>query len=96
MPPNAETVRGRDAIAAEIATLREDAGAKVKIGLTQSCSGGDHASMVGTYAVMDGDGNEIDHGKWMNAMHKVDGHWMIEADIWNSDLPPPMAGASGG
>ncbi len=96
MPPNAETVHGRDGITAELAADRKMGVAKVKLEFTNSCGSGDHASMVGTYAILDADGNELDHGKWMNAIHKVDGKWMIEGDIWNSDLPPKAAGASSG
>lgn len=65
----------------------------LEVGGTQPCVGGDHASMVGTFAIMDADGNELDHGKWMNAIHKIDGKWMIEGDIWNSDVP--LSAASG-
>lgn len=96
MPPNAETVHGRDGIMAELAADRAMGVAKVKLELTGTCGSGDHATMVGTFAILDADGDEIDHGKWMNAIHKIDGKWMIEGDIWNSDLPPQTAGASSG
>ena len=92
MPPNAETVKGRDGILAQLKGMKEQGAAKVKIGVTVDDSSGDMAHGAGTYEISGADGSHIDHGKWMNVSKKVGGKWLIHCDIWNSDMPIPTGG----
>jgi ketosteroid isomerase-like protein len=34
-----------------------------------------------------------DYGKYLVAWKKIDGTWLMERDIWNSDNAPPPSGA---
>ena len=90
MPPNMETVTGREAILEALKTGLEMGVAKVKIGLTSTGGSDDHGYTIGTFAILDADGNKVDHGKWMNTLTKVGDDWMIHCDIWNSDMPLEM------
>ena len=92
MPPNAETIKGRDAIVAHLNGMKEEGAAKVKIGVTADETSGDMAHGTGTYEILGADDSHIDHGKWMNVSKKVGGKWLIQCDIWNSDMPVPTGG----
>ena len=40
------------------------------------------------------DGSALtDNGKYLVAWKKIDGTWLMQTDIWNSDNPPPPAPA---
>ena len=86
MPPNQEAVHGRDAILAQLKAGKDHGAAKVKIAVTAAESNGDVGYGIGTYVVTGADGSHVDHGKWMLASKKVDGKWMTQCDIFNSDL----------
>lgn len=88
-PPNAESVSGREAILAFLETQRERGLAKVNVEVTSAHSSCDMAWARGTYQIVGDDGAELDHGKWVNVSKKVGDDWVIQSDIWNSDLPLP-------
>lgn len=90
MPPNAEAVQGKEGVLANLKSSKDQGVAKAKIGVTFAETSGDHGWGRGTYELMGADGSHMDHGKWMNVSKKVDGKWMIQCDIWNSDMPLPM------
>jgi len=94
MPPHAEAVDGREAIEANVAEGREMGLARVEIVYTDKGTSGDLGYGMGTWKAFDDEGNEVDHGKWMNHVEKVGDEWMIACDIWNSDLPMPSAEAA--
>jgi len=89
MPPNAVTVNGREAIQESLVQGHEQAIAQVNLGLTMSSFSGEQANATGTYEILDEDGKPIDQGKWMNMSRNTAEGWMIQCDIWNSDLPMP-------
>ncbi|MGA8541140.1 MAG: DUF4440 domain-containing protein [Terriglobales bacterium] len=89
MPPNQEAVHGRDAILAQIKAGKDHGAAKVKIAVTAAESSGDVGYGMGTYVMTAADGSHLDHGKWMVASKKVDGKWLTQCDIVNSDMPMP-------
>ena len=91
MPPNTEMVWGREAIHKALELGMEQGIAQVKIEVKASESSGDMAHAMGTYKILDGEGAEVDHGKWMNVSKKKDGEWKIHCDIFNSDMPLPGA-----
>ena len=87
MPPNAETVSGSEAMQEFNKRGKELGWAEVTLGLTSSATSGDWGWATGTYVILGADGSELDHGKWMNVSKKVDGKWLIHADIWNTNAP---------
>jgi len=89
MPPNQDAVHGRDAILAQLKAGKDRGFAQVKIAVTAADSSGDVGYGTGTYVVTGADGSHVDHGKWMLASKKVDGKWVTQCDIFNSDMPMP-------
>jgi ketosteroid isomerase-like protein len=89
MPPNEEAVHGRDAILAQLKVGKDRGAAKVKIAVTAAGSSGDVGYGIGTYVLTGADGSHVDHGKWMLASKKVDGKWVTQCDIFNSDMAMP-------
>lgn len=93
MPPNQETVTGRDGILQHLKLSKEQGWAKAKVVVTRAGTGGDMGYGTGTYVLTRADGSEVDHGKWMNYSKKVNGKWLIQCDMFNSDVPMPGGGA---
>lgn len=91
MPPNAPIARGTEAILAQLQGGKDHGVVSVKIAVTGAETSGDSGYGMGTYEIMGADGSHVDHGKWMNMSKKVKGAWMIQCDIFNSDMPIPAA-----
>ena len=89
MPPHAMTVKGREAIQAQIQAGMDAGLAKVDIETVASHVMGDEAWARGTWVGMDAEGNTLDKGKWVQIGKKVGGKWHARFDIWNSDMPMP-------
>jgi uncharacterized protein (TIGR02246 family) len=95
LPPNMARVQGRANIAAFIKTMT-DAGYRVQPTATDTWIEGRLGARSGTYVVLDKDGKQMDHGKWVEVWHRGDdGKWLIVRDIWNSDDPPPPPPTTG-
>jgi ketosteroid isomerase-like protein len=88
MPPNAEAVKGRDAILTQLKESRAMMSG-VEIGFTQAMVDGALAVSHGSYKIKGPDGSVVDHGKWMSVGKKTDKGWATISDIWNSDRPLP-------
>lgn len=93
MPPNAPSATGhdaiRDALAGDIAFVRE-AGWTMNIPEAGKIDVSGHlAYEQGEYTITDAEGNVIDKGKYLGVFEKRDGVWKYIRDTWNSDLPPP-------
>lgn len=89
MLPNAGMVCGRDEILAALEQGRDQGVAKVEIEVSDAGSSGDLAWGQGTFEILGPDGASADRGKWMNVSKRSDGKWLIDRDIFNSDLPVP-------
>jgi len=89
MAPNMPLVRGRDAIMAQLKAGKDAGAATVKVTVTAADSSGDIGYGTGTYETTRADGSHQDHGKWMLYSKKVDGKWLTECDIFNSDMAMP-------
>jgi ketosteroid isomerase-like protein len=87
MPPDVPTVKGREAIKAQIVDGMEMGLAKVKIETVDMKVMDDMGFGRGTFVGMDAEGNTITKGKWANAAKMVDGKWHIQYDIFNYDMP---------
>lgn len=86
MPPNAETVTGREAI--EVFWI-EFLGTGNIIGITdtQVRASGDIGYRVGTYTIASPLNQLIDKGKFVEVWHHMDDGWRLMYDIFNSDRP---------
>jgi ketosteroid isomerase-like protein len=91
MPPNQKAVNGTDGILGQLTAGKEQGLAKVKIAVTTAETNGDWGYGTGTYEILSADGSHLDHGKWMNVLKKSNGKWIIQCDIFNSDMPIPTA-----
>ncbi len=87
-PPNGETVEGREAIQAFWQGFI-DMGVKGSLEVTEIQVGGEMAFKTGTFRITDPEGNEIDHGKFIEVWSKTDGEWHFHRDMWNSSIPLP-------
>ncbi len=90
MPPNSPPFEGREAIQGQIAAGREMGVAQVRLTTDETSTCGDMGFARGGYVILDGEGNEVDRGKWMQVGKKVGDAWYAYRDIWNSDLQLPQ------
>lgn len=86
-PPNSDVVEGAEALAgywqAFIAM-----GLKVEaLDTVEVDEYGDSAVEQGRYRLVDGDGNPVDHGKYMILWKRDGDGWKLHRDIFNSSAP---------
>jgi ketosteroid isomerase-like protein len=89
MPPHATVAQGTEGILANVKSARDQGAATVKLGVTAAESTGNWSYATGTFVLTAADGKHLDHGKWMNVSKKSKGQWLIQCDIWNSDMAIP-------
>lgn len=85
LPPNAAAMQGADAVRGVFAEMI-DAGLSGDLQSIETMEAGDLGYHVGTYS-LGIDGDEVDRGKFIEIWRKVDGVWLITADMFSSDLP---------
>ena len=97
LPPNQERLVGTAGIRQFFAGLQQ---LNVSMAITPTvivvAASGDIAMEEGTWALSMPlpDGSTFnDNGKYLVAWKKVDGTWLMERDIWNSDNAPPAPAA---
>jgi len=97
LPPNQERLDGQAAIQQFFAGMQQ---LNVSMAITPTvvvvAASGDIAMEEGTWTVTmpTPDGSTFsDNGKYLVAWKKIDGAWLMERDIWNSDNAPPPSGA---
>ncbi len=88
MPPNAETVAGREAIEAFWVEFLAS-GNIVGIKETQARASGNIAYRIGTYTVASPHNELVDKGKYVEVWHHMDDGWRLMYDIFNSDRAQP-------
>ena len=93
LPPNQERLDGLAAIQQMFAGMQQ---ANVSMSVTPTvvvvAASGDIAMEEGTWTLTmpTPDGATFsDNGKYLVAWKKIDGTWLMERDIWNSDNAPP-------
>ncbi|MGB3563534.1 MAG: DUF4440 domain-containing protein [Thermoanaerobaculia bacterium] len=86
LPPNAEMAQGRDAVRETFGGMI-DAGLTASLATTEAVVAGDIGYRIGTYSLTAPDGSTVDRGKFIDTWRQVGGEWVINTDIWNSDLP---------
>ena len=89
MPPNAPTLRGKDAIRTFFAKRFAE---KVTLQLEPQDVGGSGpiAFQSGTYVltIERSSGPVRDRGKYLFVLKLLNGKWLFEQTMWSSDLPP--------
>lgn len=90
LPPNAEPVVGRDAVAAFWGELVRTEGLEISWEPSSAhvSAGGDMAYEFGTYDMTLPDGS-TDEGKYLVVWVEEDGEWKVAADMFSSNLPAP-------
>ena len=91
MAPNAPSESGLEAVRAAFGAMI-DAGLTIELDSVAAMAAGDLGHNIGTYQLTAPDGAVADRGKFLEVRRRVDGEWLIAADIWNSDM---AAGAEG-
>lgn len=87
LPYQASTIKGRAAVVANIQETYDKGITKIRLEVLGAETMGNMAWGHGSYVLMDGDGNTIQEGKWLNVSKKVGGEWLTHADIWNTNEP---------
>jgi ketosteroid isomerase-like protein len=90
MPPNAETVTGREAIEAFWGEFLAS-GNIINIKDSQVRANGNIGYRVGTYTIASPYNELLDKGKYIEVWHHDEAGWHLMYDIFNSDRPPPQA-----
>ena len=88
MPPNAETVTGRDALEAFWVEFLAS-GNIIGIKATEIRASGKIGYRVGTYTIASPHNELIDRGKYVEVWHHLDEGWRLMYDIFNSDRAQP-------
>lgn len=91
MPPNGNIIEGREAIQAFWQGFI-DTGVKGSLTSIEITVDGNMGYKVGTFRILDPDGGELDHGKFLEVWRFMDGQWQFHRDIWNSSVPLPEEG----
>ncbi len=86
LPPNQPAVFGRDAIAATNAAFFTTGDFKIDVEPLETVIDGELAYVAGRYRMWTGDGTLVDHGKYIEIWHTVNGEWLISRDIYNSSI----------
>jgi uncharacterized protein (TIGR02246 family) len=90
LPPNGDVVTGQEAIRALWQAVMDMMGIEgAKLESVEVEGHGDTAIEVGKYTLLGGEGQELDHGKYIVIWKHQDGQWKLHRDIFNSSLPAP-------
>ena len=95
MPPGAATLSGRDAIEAFWQDIVSIEGMSVVLESGEIVGQRNNAVEAGSFTMTDADGNTVDQGKYVVVWRREQGDWRLARDIWNSNVAPVAATASG-
>lgn len=88
MPPNSESVTGKDIAGAWGGAMRM--GIKdIKLNMADISGGGDIYAETGTYEMIGAENKTVDKGKYITVWKKDNDSWKIYRDIWNTSMPMP-------
>lgn len=90
LPPNGETLTGRDALKTFWQGALDSGMKAVKVETIELTGAGDFAFELGRYWMYDADGRLTEAGKDVVVWRRERGAWRMYRDIWNSN-PPPAA-----
>jgi uncharacterized protein (TIGR02246 family) len=87
LPPNSETVAGRQALQAFWQALMDMGIKEVKLESGEFEGHGDTAFEVSTYTLRGEEGKVLDKGKYIVIWKLEQGQWKLHRDIFNSSMP---------
>jgi uncharacterized protein (TIGR02246 family) len=87
MPPNTEAVTGHPALENLFKGFWDAGDTVIKLETVEAEGSGDIAYEVGNYTLSGTAGKINDQGKYIVVWRKVDGHWKLHRDIFNSNVP---------
>ncbi|MDQ4078917.1 MAG: SgcJ/EcaC family oxidoreductase [Chloroflexota bacterium] len=87
LPPNADIQVGREAVAGYWQAVMEAGIKGVELEIMEVEAWGDIASELSRYRLYNGEGQQLDHGKYIIIWKREDGAWRIHRDIFNSSTP---------
>ena len=88
LPPNAETVHGRDGIEGLFKFLYDSGIEAIELNTGEVEQHGDRVIEVSTATVRGNGGQVLDETKYMVVWSRENGDWKMHRDIFNSSLPP--------
>jgi len=86
MPPNGNIIEGRESIQAFWQGFI-DTGVKGSLTSIEITVDGNMGYKVGTFRILDPEGGELDHGKFIEIWRFMDGKWQFHRDMWNGSVP---------
>jgi uncharacterized protein (TIGR02246 family) len=89
MPPNDKVVVGHPALEKLFKSFWNEGYTVIELETVEAEGSGDIAYEVGKYTLSGTAGKKPDQGKYIVVWRKVDGHWKLHRDIFNSNLPSP-------
>lgn len=95
LPPNAEPVKGREAIAEFWGELIASGVGGAKLETIEVQAGDGWAWEVGRVEILGAEGEVLDVGSYAVGWAVEDGVWKLRRDIWNSDRPAAAEPANG-
>jgi uncharacterized protein (TIGR02246 family) len=91
LPPNADVMSGREAIAAFWGAVVEMGIKEAELDTVEVADHGDTAIEVGRFTLYGADRQQLDRGKYIVVWKQEAGQWKLHRDIFNSSLPAPGA-----
>ena len=87
--PNADFLKGRDAIQAFFQSVADMGIKQLKLATDELELLGDTAIEVGTYELLLEGGVQADHGKFIVVWKNNGGQWQLHRDMINTSMPAP-------
>jgi ketosteroid isomerase-like protein len=91
MPPNAKVASGAKSLKRLFQSFWKAGDTVIKLKTVEADGSGDLGYEVGEYTLAGNTGKVSDRGKYIVVWKKVNGHWKLYRDIFNSNMPPPPA-----
>jgi len=88
LPPNSDTVRGRDGIQGLFQALFDSGIEAIELHTGEVEEQGDRVIEVNTATVRGNGGQVLDETKYIVVWSRENGDWKMHRDIFNSSLPP--------
>lgn len=86
-PANTDIVKGKEAIKNLFQGLISSGVKGITLTTVEVDRFGDTANEVGKYILKDGNGKEVDNGKYVVIWKRVRGQWKLHRDIFNTSMP---------
>ena len=87
LPPNAEPVRGREAVRTIWTRAVASAKADASVTVDETVISGDYAYKTGSYVYTLPNGVVVERGKFLEVWKRTDAGWRIHRDMFSSNLP---------